>query len=339
MPLDRLHSCFRGPFRYCTCSAVAPLSLHWTALGQNEHRESWKDCAKKKKKSKTLGTSDMCVQAHTHTQTHMRAHTQQAHTHTTCTHATHATQHTQTNALRFQPWPCRRAIYESANHMSKKQALFAVVEYLHELVATKGAVPADSVESVEVAIQCLNDAFGLEFDASAPQSSSLSLKARGLGLEGVIASALGAPSSATSASSASAPATAGATPINYEQILAASEALKSQGNVFMKDTKYEAAIDSYAQAIKKSEGLPSANNGARSVYYANRYGHFCHSCFFFSTNTPTPPKKKKFFFFFSAAALLCIKSFEEAASDCEESVKLDPAYAKAYGRLGCDTLS
>ncbi|EAU92341.2 hypothetical protein CC1G_00560 [Coprinopsis cinerea okayama7 len=74
------------------------------------------------------------------------------------------------------------------------------------------------------------------------------------------------------------------------------EKLKAQGNEHYKNGKHDEAIDYYTEAIEKQ---PNA------ILYANR-----------------------------AAAYLGLKRYTDAASDCEKAVKLDPTYAKAWGRLG-----
>ena len=79
-----------------------------------------------------------------------------------------------------------------------------------------------------------------------------------------------------------------------------AERLKSFGNAHMQKKEYEAAAQSYTQALKLSPSGPNTH-----VYYSNR-----------------------------AAALLSMKRFQEAILDSERSLKLKPNYGKAHARLG-----
>lgn len=79
-----------------------------------------------------------------------------------------------------------------------------------------------------------------------------------------------------------------------------AERLKSLGNAYMQKKEYQAALNSYTQALKLSPAGPASH-----VYFSNR-----------------------------AAALLSMKKFRDAILDSERALTLKPDYAKAHARLG-----
>ncbi|XP_065665032.1 small glutamine-rich tetratricopeptide repeat-containing protein alpha isoform X2 [Hydra vulgaris] len=118
-------------------------------------------------------------------------------------------------------------------NMSKKELAFSIVSFLKSEVESE-TLNADGIEGLEVAIQCIESAYGLEgfkpehdinllnvFSAATEQDSSKVLR---------------------------------------DKLLA--DDLKNKGNEFMKTEQYDEAIDSYTKAIE----LDSKN----AVYYCNR---------------------------------------------------------------------
>jgi tetratricopeptide (TPR) repeat protein len=79
-----------------------------------------------------------------------------------------------------------------------------------------------------------------------------------------------------------------------------AEHLKSLGNAFMQKKEYEAAAQSYTQALKLSPSGPNSH-----VHFSNW-----------------------------AAALLSMRKLHDAILDLEHSLKLKPNYGKAHARLG-----
>merc|ERR1712130_189932 len=75
-----------------------------------------------------------------------------------------------------------------------------------------------------------------------------------------------------------------------------AQKLKNEGNQFMKEKKYQEAIDKYTEAINVTES---------AVYYCNR-----------------------------AAAYTSMENYEEALQDCKKAISFDPEYSKAYSRMG-----
>ncbi|PIO27351.1 hypothetical protein AB205_0083510 [Aquarana catesbeiana] len=76
-----------------------------------------------------------------------------------------------------------------------------------------------------------------------------------------------------------------------------AEQLKDEGNNYMKEQNYEAAVECYSQAVELDP-----NN---AVYYCNR-----------------------------AAAHSQLGHHEDAITDCEKAISIDEKYSKAYGRMG-----
>lgn len=75
-----------------------------------------------------------------------------------------------------------------------------------------------------------------------------------------------------------------------------AQKLKNEGNQFMKEKKYQEAVDKYSDAIAVTES---------AVYYCNR-----------------------------AAAYTSMENYEEALQDCKKAISFDPEYSKAYSRMG-----
>ena len=73
--------------------------------------------------------------------------------------------------------------------------------------------------------------------------------------------------------------------------------MKNEGNRLMKEEKYHEALNVYTRAINI--------DGSNPVFYCNR-----------------------------AAAYSRLGEYQKAADDCKMSLRYDPNYSKAYGRLG-----
>jgi len=76
-----------------------------------------------------------------------------------------------------------------------------------------------------------------------------------------------------------------------------AENVKNEGNCLMKEEKYQEALIAYSRAISLDATNP--------VFYCNR-----------------------------AAAYSRLGDYQKAADDCKMSLRYDPSYSKAYGRLG-----
>uniref|UniRef100_U5EPN8 Putative hsp70-interacting protein n=1 Tax=Corethrella appendiculata TaxID=1370023 RepID=U5EPN8_9DIPT len=142
-------------------------------------------------------------------------------------------------------------------------------------------ISSDSKESLEVAIQCLENVYEI-------------------------------PTAAGEESEASGSNNDKENPLNYVDLFELfrgtyskvsperkqeAENLKNEGNRLMKEEKYHEALNIYTQAISLDATNP--------VFYCNR-----------------------------AAAFSRIGDYNKAADDCKMSLRYDPNYSKAYGRLG-----
>ncbi|TPX33321.1 hypothetical protein SmJEL517_g03773 [Synchytrium microbalum] len=196
----------------------------------------------------------------------------------------------------------------------RKKLVFAICEFLQKSIKDK-SVKEDDIEGLEVAIQCIGEAFGI--DTSDPSQATLySVKPATLPVIFDVFLATQAkknanksplPPTATLPQTSTSP-TSSPKPVDMEvpsptpamnpreQKLKAEE-LKGAGNKSMTEKNYAEAISSYTAAI----GLDSSN----AVYYANR-----------------------------AAAYSQNNEHEKAVEDSKRAIQIDPEYSKAYSRMG-----
>ncbi|KAM5239318.1 small glutamine-rich tetratricopeptide repeat-containing protein alpha [Ctenodactylus gundi] len=130
--------------------------------------------------------------------------------------------------------------------MDKKRLAYAIIQFLHDQLR-HGGLSSDAQESLEVAIQCLETAFGVtveDSDLAVPQTLLEIFNAAISGKEG--------PPGRASPER---------TPPSEEDA-AEAERLKTEGNEQMKAENFEAAVHLYGKAI----GL----NPANAVYFCNR---------------------------------------------------------------------
>ncbi|OBZ80051.1 Small glutamine-rich tetratricopeptide repeat-containing protein alpha [Grifola frondosa] len=134
--------------------------------------------------------------------------------------------------------------------MSNKQRLvLSIIDFLNQSIGD-GTVKQDDKESLEVAIQCIGEAFGVD-PSDQVQCERLTL-----------ASPTATTASAAPSASASKSANSPSPDVPSAADKAAAEKLKSDGNAQMSGKKYDEAISSYTRAI----ALDSTN----AVYYSNR---------------------------------------------------------------------
>ncbi|XP_053557315.1 small glutamine-rich tetratricopeptide repeat-containing protein beta [Bombina bombina] len=162
---------------------------------------------------------------------------------------------------------------------SIKRLVYAVIRFLKEQ-SQLDSYTSDEQESLEVAIQCLETVFKI-----GPEDTYLSASKK---LEDVFSQTSFKNDALTPAESPSS-----FSPAEIEK----AEQLKDEGNNFMKEKNYGAAVDSYSQAVDLDP-----NN---AVYYCNR-----------------------------AAAHSQLGNHLEAITDCEKAISIDGKYSKAYGRMG-----
>jgi len=187
----------------------------------------------------------------------------------------------------------------------------AIIDFLNVSISD-GTVKADDREGLEVAVQCIGEAFGVDPNDS-EQRERLTIKPATLqSLFDVYlkttAKMKSAPAPAPTAfattgpagTSASTTAATGATssftaPTAEDK--KAADALKGQGNSYMSARKYDEAIEAYTKAVKLDPTNP--------VYFSNR-----------------------------AAAYSSIDDYDSAIDDAKKAADLDPTFVKAYSRLG-----
>ncbi|XP_063707185.1 small glutamine-rich tetratricopeptide repeat-containing protein alpha-like [Culicoides brevitarsis] len=146
------------------------------------------------------------------------------------------------------------------------------VRFLNKQIAD-GQLGNDSVESLEVVIQCLENVYEFNDETGADEKDN---PINNFDLYELYSSTL-----------------LNVTPERKEE----AESMKNEGNRLMKEEKYQEALNMYNKAI--------ALDATNAVFYCNR-----------------------------AAAFSRIGDYNRAAEDCKMSLKYDPKYSKAYGRLG-----
>nr|XP_023397019.1 small glutamine-rich tetratricopeptide repeat-containing protein alpha isoform X2 [Loxodonta africana] len=131
---------------------------------------------------------------------------------------------------------------------NKKRLAYAVIQFLHDQLQ-HGGLSSDAQESLEVAIQCLETAFGVtveDRDLALPQTLPEIFEAAAVGKRQETPQDLRSPER---------------TPPSEED-LAEAERLKTEGNDQMKVENFEAAVHFYGKAIEL--------NPANAVYFCNR---------------------------------------------------------------------
>ncbi|KAJ2928833.1 hypothetical protein H1R20_g8119, partial [Candolleomyces eurysporus] len=184
---------------------------------------------------------------------------------------------------------------------TKQRLVFSIIEFLNQSIED-GTVKADDKESLEVAIQCIGEAFGVD-PTDTEQAAQLSTKPATLknifdvfiktrektkASEATSASESAGSSTASSSSKPKAPSPA---------VKAEAEKLKQKGNSLMTSKKYDEAIQMYTDAVALDPTNP--------VYFSNR-----------------------------AAAHASKGDHLSAIGDAEEAISIDPNFVKAYSRLG-----
>ncbi|KAI9030430.1 hypothetical protein DFJ74DRAFT_656613 [Hyaloraphidium curvatum] len=175
----------------------------------------------------------------------------------------------------------------------RKRLAYAVLEFLG---STKESLhDEEKQESVDVAMQCISDVFGVDL---ADQSQQVLYSIKPLNLLSIFNVYLNtAAKKQTPAAPAPQPGPAAAKGAVTDADRKKAEEKKTAGNQRMGEKKYEEAIELYTEAID----LDPEN----AVYYANR-----------------------------AAAYSQSSQHEKAVDDARKAIDVDPKYSKAYSRLG-----
>ncbi|KAK3936753.1 hypothetical protein QBC46DRAFT_345284 [Diplogelasinospora grovesii] len=186
---------------------------------------------------------------------------------------------------------------------SKQRLALAICDFLQSSL-TDGTLQADEKESIEVAVGCIGQAFGVDPEDKAAVSAAigsqnlLQIYSVYEKLKNAGGAAKSAPAAAPSSSAAgSSSAEAATSTLVTEEQKKQAEALKSKGNAAMAQKDYATAIDLYTQALAIHPG--------NAVFLSNR-----------------------------AAAHSAARDHESAKADAEAAVAIDPKYTKAWSRLG-----
>ncbi|CAH2296237.1 small glutamine-rich tetratricopeptide repeat-containing beta [Pelobates cultripes] len=178
---------------------------------------------------------------------------------------------------------------------SIKRLVYAVIQFLREQ-SQRDDYTSDEQESLEVAVQCLETVFKIgPEDAQLATSKSLEevfSQAHPMTLKNVAMLTSGL-NKRENGDLLGRKITRPPRRADTEK----AEKLKDEGNIFMKELNYEAALDCYTQAIELDP-----NN---AVYYCNR-----------------------------AAAYSQLGNHSTSIKDCEKAISIDGMYSKAYGRMG-----
>ncbi|KAJ1991244.1 Small glutamine-rich tetratricopeptide repeat-containing protein 2 [Dimargaris cristalligena] len=180
---------------------------------------------------------------------------------------------------------------------TQRKLVVAIIDYLQGSIANN-TVHSSNAESLEVAIDCIAESFGVDLSDEA-QRSQLSIKPATL--QNVFdiylktQDKMAAKKTASSNDSASGASDDYPAPLTDEQ-KAKAEELKAAGNKALSSQQYADAIRLYTEAI--------AINPHNHIYFANRSAAYSQS-----------------------------GDFNKSVDDANAAIRLAPQYAKAYSRL------
>ncbi|KAN0124954.1 hypothetical protein V8E52_001506 [Russula decolorans] len=179
--------------------------------------------------------------------------------------------------------------------MSEKQQrlVLSIIDFLNQSI-NDGIVREEDKEGLEVAVQCIGEAFGVD-PTDNEQVDRLSVKPATL--QNIFEVFLKTKDKISSTGQVP-PSTSPAAPVSPSaEDKDAAEKHKQKGNAFMTSKQYDKAIDAYTEATKLDPSNP--------VYYSNR-----------------------------AAAHSSKGDHLTAAIDAEKVIEIDPKFTKGYSRLG-----
>ncbi|KAH0838555.1 putative stress-induced protein STI1 [Lanmaoa asiatica] len=179
--------------------------------------------------------------------------------------------------------------------LKKQQLVLSFVDFLNESIQD-GTVKDDDKEGLEIAIQCIGEAFGVD-PSNDTQRKQLSIKPAKLQTIFEVflktRDKVGSPPSA----SPSPPSTSAPPKTPSAEDKKKAEKHKQTGNTQMSAKKHDLAIESYSKAV--------ALDPTNAVYYSNR-----------------------------AAAYASKGDHPSAVEDAKRAIEADPSFVKAYSRLG-----
>lgn len=182
--------------------------------------------------------------------------------------------------------------------MASKRLAYSIVEYLRKSV-NDGIIPEEQKDSIDVAVQCICDAFGVdeESDRETLSMGPGQSLADVFGVYEKTRDKMKSQASTATENAGSPDASETTAPVPSEQDKASAEDLKRQGNTKMTVKDYPGAIACYSAALR----LCPKNE----IYLSNR-----------------------------AAAYSQNGDYELALLDASECTKIAPNYSKGWSRLG-----
>ncbi|PVV01639.1 hypothetical protein BB560_003933 [Smittium megazygosporum] len=186
-----------------------------------------------------------------------------------------------------------------------KDLVSGFVKFLDDASKNPSALSPDGAENLEIAKQCLMEAFGIDDD----------YKSEKIDFEKT-------PLISLLSNSGTAPAKVSKSEPSSEKDEKKAEEFKAKGNAFMSGQNYEAAIEEYTKAIQL--------NNENSVYYANRSAAYCQLRNYSDAEKdaqiavdidPTYAKAYNRL----GHAHYGLENFEEALKAYEEALNLDPS--------------
>ncbi|KAJ3333440.1 hypothetical protein HDU76_008062 [Blyttiomyces sp. JEL0837] len=193
---------------------------------------------------------------------------------------------------------------------NKQRLAYAICDFLTSSIKN-GTIKEEDSEGIEVAIQCVGEAFGFDYSDES-LASTLSIKPATLPtIFDVFLNTQKKVSGNKSDDKGESP----------EAIKAKAEALKSAGNKLMADRKYKEAIEKYTDAI--------ALDPENAVYYANRAAAFSQDGDHASAvedakkAVEVDPDYSKAYSRMGHAHF-CLGNFAEAVDSYERGLRLDP---------------
>ncbi|KAL2189346.1 TPR-like protein [Thermothelomyces heterothallicus CBS 203.75] len=178
----------------------------------------------------------------------------------------------------------------------KQRLALAICDFLSTSL-TDGTLTSEEKDSIDIAINCISESFGVDFSDKAAVSQAIGSQSlfQIYSVYEKLKNAVPPKPTGSEASTSSSPPPSTATPTEEQKKQA--EALKSKGNAAMAQKDYNAAIDYYTQALALHPG--------NAIFLSNR-----------------------------AAAYSAARDHEAAKADAEAAVAIDPTYTKGWSRLG-----
>ncbi|KAF8898458.1 hypothetical protein BD779DRAFT_1795158 [Infundibulicybe gibba] len=196
----------------------------------------------------------------------------------------------------------------------QQQLVYSIIEFLNHSI-DDGTVKSDDRESLEVAIQCIGEAFGVD-PSNDEQTKRLSLK------PSTLQSIFDVYIKTRDRVGSSPMSSAGSQSTPSPEDKAQAERLKQTGNAFMSSKNYDQAIESYHQAVALDPTNP--------VYYSNRAAAYSSKGDHLAAvgdaeqAISVDPKFVKAYHRLGHAQY-CLGDFGAAASAFERGLKLDPS--------------